>query len=260
MHGQPVIEVRGQGPDLVLLHGWGMHRGVWGNLADQLSSRWRLHLVDLPGHGTSQGQALSPHLQELAALVAAQTPPASWLGWSMGGLISLQAAIDMPAQVDKLVLISTNPSFVQRPHWKDGVDEWVFRGFARDLKSDFRGTLNRFLLLETLGSDTARASLKRLKSELHKGSEPDVHALRSGLSILQETDYTKQLGSIENHALWLAGGRDRLVPPAAQERAASMMSHAVYHRVPGAGHAPFIGHGDECVRHIESFLKQESAT
>ena len=254
MHDRPLIQVKGNGPDLVMLHGWGMHSGVWGQVADQLSDRWRLHLVDLPGHGKSYGMTLSPDLAELAAAVVGQVPSAHWIGWSMGGLISLQAAIDFPAQVNRLVLVATNPSFVTRDHWPEGVDEWVFRDFARGLKKDFRGTLNRFLLLETLGSDTARESLRRLKADLHDGHEPDVHALRSGLSILQDTDYTGELAGIGHETLWLAGGRDKLVPPEAMREAASIMRAGVFHRVPGAGHAPFIGHGADFISQVEAFL------
>jgi pimeloyl-[acyl-carrier protein] methyl ester esterase len=182
------------------------------------------------------------------------------MGWSMGGLISLQAAMDFPQRIERLVLVASNPSFVTREHWPEGVDEWVFRDFARDLKTDFQGTLNRFLLLETMGSDTARESLRRLKADLHNGHVPDIHALRSGLSILQDSDYTGQLAGIDQRTLWLAGGRDKLVPPAAMKRAAGMMPAGVFQRLPGAGHAPFIGHADEFVRQVETFLKGESET
>ncbi len=258
MPGEPVIEVRGSGPDLVMLHGWGMHSGVWGRVADAMARRWRLHLVDLPGHGASNDLQLGPDLGEIAAQIADKTPPAAWLGWSMGGLVALQAAIDRPARVTRLVLVAVNPSFVVRGHWPDGVDETLFTGFAEELKRDFQGTLNRFLVLETLGSDTARDSLRRLKADLHNGRVPDVHALRSGLVILRNTDYTGALPFIRQKALWLAGGRDRLVPPAAVERAASLMPRSRYFRVRGAGHAPFIGHGDEFVAQVESFLEQEA--
>ncbi len=47
------VEIRGAGPDLVLLHGWALHGGMWGPWIDELSRRARLHLIDLPGHGRS---------------------------------------------------------------------------------------------------------------------------------------------------------------------------------------------------------------
>ena len=53
------VEIRGAGPPLVLIHGWGMHSGVFDGLAERLSPRRTLHLVDLPGHGRSRNVATS---------------------------------------------------------------------------------------------------------------------------------------------------------------------------------------------------------
>ncbi len=47
------VETRGQGPDLVLLHGWGLNLRVWDGLADELSKSFRVITMDLPGHGRS---------------------------------------------------------------------------------------------------------------------------------------------------------------------------------------------------------------
>ncbi|ORM63119.1 hypothetical protein HA44_22820 [Mixta gaviniae] len=62
--------------DLVLLHGWGLNAEVWRCIAEPLSAQFRLHLVDLPGFGRSQGfgaltldemaEALLPRLPEKA--------------------------------------------------------------------------------------------------------------------------------------------------------------------------------------------------
>ena len=106
MPGRPVIRVAGDGPDLVMLHGWGMHRGVWGETASALARRYRLHLVDFPGHGEGAGEHLSGDLGELAATVAQQVPPAAWLGWSMGGLVTLQALLEHSAPIHRAVLVA----------------------------------------------------------------------------------------------------------------------------------------------------------
>ena len=52
------IESRGRGPDLVLLHGWGLHGGVFERVAANLEADFCLHLVDLPGHGASRDAKL----------------------------------------------------------------------------------------------------------------------------------------------------------------------------------------------------------
>ena len=43
----------GQGPDLVLLHGWGMNGAVWQQTVESLQPYFRVHVVDLPGYGHS---------------------------------------------------------------------------------------------------------------------------------------------------------------------------------------------------------------
>jgi len=47
------VESHGSGAPLVMLHGWGMHGGIWGGVVDQLAQHCRVLCVDLPGHGYS---------------------------------------------------------------------------------------------------------------------------------------------------------------------------------------------------------------
>ena len=60
------VERFGQGPDLVLLHGWGMNGAVWHGIAQELAAHYRLHLVDLPGFGNSPLQAGTDYTLPLA--------------------------------------------------------------------------------------------------------------------------------------------------------------------------------------------------
>jgi len=87
------IETSGQGPDLVLLHGWAMHSGIWGSVRDSLAQRFRLHLVDLPGHGLSP-MCEPGTLEHLTGIVADILPENCMLGgWSLGGKWGFIAAI-----------------------------------------------------------------------------------------------------------------------------------------------------------------------
>lgn len=47
------FESVGRGPDVVLVHGWGLHGGVWSRVAQALADEFTVHCVDLPGHGHS---------------------------------------------------------------------------------------------------------------------------------------------------------------------------------------------------------------
>ena len=56
------VESVGRGRPLVMLHGWAMHSGLWFPLLPRLIERYRMHLVDLPGHGYSDALVAPPAL------------------------------------------------------------------------------------------------------------------------------------------------------------------------------------------------------
>src|SRR5690242_17210646 len=98
----------GSGPDLVLVHGWGWHGNIWSSVAQRLATRFRVWIPDLPGHGASGevtvAQTLDGWMQAVTECVPAS---AMWIGWSLGGLISLAAAQAQFAA--RLVLLGVTP-------------------------------------------------------------------------------------------------------------------------------------------------------
>jgi pimeloyl-[acyl-carrier protein] methyl ester esterase len=265
------IQIRGAGPPLVLIHGWGMHAGVFDGLAERLSTRHTLHLVDLPGHGRSRSDAIPLTLDACVDAIAADTPSAPWLGWSLGGLLALHAAARIPAQATALVMLCALPCFVRSPDWPYAVDADVFQQFASNLAHDHRATLERFLALETLGSEHAAVELRLLRSQVFVHGEPLPQALVDGLRLLECSDLRATLPQLRVSSLWIAGRRDRLSDWRAMQAAAALAPHrdvqvsrahdaqerppqAHYLRIEGAAHAPFLTHADEVAAAILDFL------
>lgn len=233
-------EVSGSGPDLVLLHGWGMHAGIWADLARELSTQFRVHAVDLPGYG---GSAMcDPYtLDQVAALLARQMPQRCLVcGWSLGGQVALAWAATAPQQVARLALIATTPCFTQRSGWPHAVEADVLRAFAEGLRTDYAGTLKRFLSLQALGDAQAKQVALRLKKSLSVRSEPDLGALGQGLEILLTADLRDRLSAVTQPALVMHGDRDTLTPFAAGEYLSRHLPNARLVKVRGAAHAPFV--------------------
>lgn len=248
------VERRGSGPDLVMIHGWGMHGGIWGSVVEQLAARFTLHLVDLPGHGRSSVPAGVYDLDLLVDTLRSHLPVnADWLGWSLGGRVAIAAAL-AGASIDRLLLVGTTPCFTQRDDWPNGMSLDELDRFATQLRDDYRATLQRFLAVQSRGSADAREELRDLRAALFAHGEPSIAALAGGLTILRDVDLRALLPSIKQSTLVLHGQRDTLAPLAAAEFMAEQIPAARLQVIDGAGHAPFISHRDEFVHAVEAFL------
>jgi pimeloyl-[acyl-carrier protein] methyl ester esterase len=248
------VERVGNGPDLVLLHGWGLHGGLFRPVVEPLSHHFTLHLVDLPGHGRSAMIGGDYTLSAVAKTVAEHLPQdATWLGWSLGGRVALQAAADGHA-IERIILVGTNPCFIQKEGWPHAMPESELLKFADSLKNDYKQTLQRFLAVQSRGSERGREELRALRSELFAHGEPHTAALAGGLEILRSVDLRPLLPTIEQPTLLLHGNRDTLAPMGAAEYTAAQLPHGTLKVISGAGHAPFISHPDEFINAIEEFM------
>jgi pimeloyl-[acyl-carrier protein] methyl ester esterase len=247
------IETQGNGADFVLVHGWAMHSGIFAPLTRELAPKFRLHLVDLPGHGFGRDDGASLDPAECARRIADAVPRAIWLGWSLGGLVAMRAALDLPQRVRGLVLIAASPRFVVGDDWPCGVDPSVFADFGTGLASDYQGTIERFLALEALGSDHARNELRTLKTQVFARGEPALSALSEGLRVLDASDFRGEIPRISEPSLWIAGRRDRLVNSAAMRWAAAQCGGRYVEC--NSGHAPFLGHAESLAATIGEFAE-----
>lgn len=249
------VAVTGQGPALVLLHGWAMHAGIFAPLVRRLRAHCTLYLVDLPGHGLSAPPSQAFTVPLLAAQLAQALPRAVWLGWSLGGLLALELARSRPGQVQGLAMLCSAPRFCRAPDWPLGVEPGLVDALARDLAQDYRATLDRFLGLEAFGSDHAREELRMLRTHMYERGRPDPAVLEQGLALLREADLRDALPALAVPSLWIAGRRDRLVHWRAMQAAAAATPGADFLRVEGAGHAPFLGHAEAVAARLLRFME-----
>lgn len=248
------VETEGSGPDLVLIHGWAMHGGVFAPLMRLLRERFRLHVVDLPGHGFSHDDDARLDPQSCAKTLLDALPRAAWIGWSFGGLVSLHAALMQPEKLRGIVQIATSPRFVATPDWPHGVALDVFAQFEAGLRRDYHATIERFLALEAIGSDDAQAELRDLKTQVFARGEPAVAALECGMQILEAVDLRACIRELAVPNLWIAGRRDRLVPAAAMRWASQQNPRSRFIEI-SSGHAPFVSHAAEVADAIAAFVE-----
>lgn len=248
------VEIVGSGPDLILLHGWGMHSGIWGGVRDELAQKFRVHAVDLPGYGASPACRPYdlPHLvREVAALLPVR---AGVVGWSLGGLVAQCLALECPQQVERLMLVGTSPCFVQRPDWLCGIDAEILHAFAGDLECDYAATLLRFLSLQVRNGENVRTVLKYLRVALFARGVPSAEVLRAGLDILLDNDLRPAVAKLALPLSIVHGERDTLAPADAARWMAAHVEGARLNVIPGCAHAPFLSHPKLFLQEVREFF------
>lgn len=250
------VESIGSGEPLLLIHGWGMHGGVWTDVAQKLASDFQVLSVDLPGFGASAPLPQTDLDGLVQALSEQFAAPLDVLGWSLGGQVALHWARREPDKVRRLVMVTTTPCFAEREDWLFGMAGEVLAKFAAELEQNHAATLRRFIALQLRGSENERELLGLLRERLFSRGEPDMGALRAGLEILRDADLRAELPQIAQPTLLIAGERDKLTPPEASYYLAQSMPSARVVEVAGAAHAPFLSHPDIFVEQVKSFLHE----
>ena len=242
------VDTLGEGPDLVLLHGWAMHSGIWDSVRSQLAKYFRLHLIDLPGHGASPAPWIHgpDSLKNMSEMIMDSLPENSIIcGWSLGGQIAMKLALDLPERINKLFLISTTPSFVQHEDWIWAMEETTLKLFIRNLKQDYTSTLNRFFTLQLSGDVNTISLLKQLRKYIFRERLPDQDGLQIGMHILLTTDLRRSIKNINQPVTLVHGERDVIVHPNAARWLHENLRDSKLNMLPDCGHIPFLSHTDQ---------------
>jgi len=259
MNAQLYSEVNGAGRDVVLLHGWGMHGGLWGQFKSLLSKNFKTHTLDLPGFGFSREMesdfSLNALTEAVENYIESIKKPVSIIAWSLGGLIALNILQRKKINLENLVLVASTPSFTKKQGWDNAMEQSVFDVFSNDLKQDYKKTLKRFLSLQTRGSELAREELRELNQQLNSRGEPNIKALESGLTILSNTDLRS---NDENNiaAMIILGEKDTLIPMSVKNEFEKTFPKSEIIILEKTGHAPFISQPEYCAERIKNFINE----
>lgn len=249
-------------PTLVLLHGWGMNSGVWESLTELLNTDIKCMCIDLPGYGNSNRVEVKPEeytLTFLSEWVEAKLPENTiLLGWSLGGLIAQQIAINHARKLLGLICIASTPKFEETSTWP-GIKPTILELFHRQLSGDHAKTLNRFLAIQMQGiADVSerKNAIRVLSKRLLSKPAPNRELLDAGLSLLSAVDLRGRVHEINVPTLRIYGRLDSLVPYAAIENIKKLhpKSETLIHQK--ASHAPFVTDCEKIYQDIVDFLQR----
>jgi len=193
---------------VIMISGWAHGPDSLQPIADELRREFEVSLRS-PAELASTGNSCSA---VLCSLLKDRTTPSLVLGWSMGGMIAMEAALAAPGMVAGLVLLSSTARFCSTEDYPHGTDPLQLRAMALGLRKDPKNTLGAFFELASDPQPLSRAKISRkIETALHDGIEP----LAAGLNYLAETDLRSRITGLHLPVLLFHGKRDRIIPWAA---------------------------------------------
>lgn len=242
--------------DLVLLHGWGMNRDVWQLLMPELTFAYegKVKSLDLSGFGTAPLIEPPYTLHRACEQIASQLSEQSVLvGWSLGGLCALYIAKHWAEKVSKVILVASSPCFITKLNWQ-GIKPEVLDDFTQQLVTHSDKTVARFLAIQAMGSESAKADVKQLKQLMEQSPPPSELALKAGLEILKQQDFRHTFSQLTQPIAGIFGRLDALVPYKTVRKMQQLHPNFEIAVIDKASHAPFISHKNEFLAALKSML------
>lgn len=235
-----------------------MSAAVFSEIARLLATKFRLLIPDLPGHGNSsppQKNALAEIAADLVHWIAAtEHTPVTLIGWSLGGMLSLEIANQNKLPVDRLVLIGTTPRFTSSDDWLPGLPVIQVRSLARNLKRRFEAALGDFFSLAFAGEEISKERLRAIRNfALRQSSLPDRAVALALLNMLAVQDQREILSDIHQPVLVMHGELDRITPVTAGRYLAESLPQGRFVEFAGVGHSVFLSKPQEAATNIREF-------
>lgn len=222
----------------VLIHGLSETRNVWARQAPFLERSVDVLTYDVRGFGASPTGAADGTVRQMAddlaqLLSAMETGPVWLVGFSMGGVIAQQFAVDFPDLTEGLVLVASSCKVGRAGqeffrHRLDLVTRGGLEALASMNVEDARGCFSS-------ASEQLIAEYQGLRVAAVREVEGYVNACRAMLETRNES-FMESLGAIERPTLVIAGEFDPYCPPRASEMIATAIPKARLKVMPNMGH------------------------
>lgn len=241
---------RGAGPPLLLVHGVMITGDMFEPVLDRFAARHRVIVPDLRGHGRSRTLPPPYTVEQLARdlsrlLDHLDVRSADVLGYSQGGAVVQQLALDDPARCRRLVLACTYAFNTATLREK-------LEGHAAPLLIAALGMKRFAELVIALG--LKRVESRRAEWVVGLIADQDPHLMTAAWKAAMAFDSRPRLGDITCPTLVVAGRRDNAVP----FHHATMLHEGIRGStlavIDDADHALVWTHPDALVRIVEEFL------
>lgn len=219
-------QVVGQGQPVVLIHGVGLNKEMWGGQVVGLADTYQVIVYDMLGHGASPRPPANIDLkgyaeQLLELLDHLHLQKVTVIGFSMGGLIARAFALHFPQRLEALVVL--NSVFNRSEQQRAGVIERTAQAAEHGPDANAEAALSRWFSLEYQGANPAQ--IKALRQTLAE-NDPQGYLTTYSLFATQDMYRAEDLGSLSMPTLIATGELD--------PGSTAQMARQLAQKIPGA--------------------------
>lgn len=249
-------EVFGKGKPVIFLHGWLGSWGLWQETMAAIGKTNRAYALDFWGFGESNDKLTSYHVQDFVDLVSQfmdqmGIQKAPLVGHSMGGTVSLMAALNDPGRIQKVVVIGSpiegkSLSFPLRLAGRRRIAVLLFRNFSffrRSLKKVSPLICKNPLFPDIIDHDLSKTNLESFLNSIHS---------------LNQVDLKPHLEKINIPVLGMYGKRDNIVSPSQYKPLQHGISHSQIEIFSKSGHFIMLEEPKLFIQKLHEFLNQET--
>lgn len=260
------LKISGDGPPLLLLHGWTASHAEWFPYLAELNRHHTVYRWDARGHGghslrTQTPPTVARMARDLRQLLTHyELDGVCAVGHSMGALTLWQYLRDYGSErIGRLCLIDQSPKLLTDDDWRHGIygdfDAARAQRFVSQLEEDFAETVLRLGALglnrrarekyeeNAKGWEKARAWLRQL----------DAKPLIACWQSLTEADYRLVLGEIDVPTLLIYGGESNFYHAATAHYVRDSIPNALLHIYEGTDHSPHQWQRERFTRDLLTF-------
>lgn len=220
-------------PSLLLISGWAFPASAWEPIVHPLEATWQVRVLgaDTVLAGWTPGQ--DPDV--VAGRIRSHLPSSSPCvlgGWSLGGMLALEAAPRLTRELAGVLLISTTPRFCRDETQDWGVPEAAVRAMTAGLRNAPGETLQQFYASSAAPAEPDPLQTARWEQECLRNLE----GLRTGLQYLRSTDLRQQVSCGGLPSVLIHGRSDAIIPDQASRTLGAHLRPSRLELTAHAGH------------------------
>ncbi len=245
---------KGNGNCVVLLHGYLESFEIWNGFADELSKKFRVVAIDLPGHGKSVAFSGEASVEQMAEAVEAvldylKINKAVFIGHSMGGYATLAFAEMWPEMLAGIGLFHS-VSWADLPEKREARDREI--ELVKEGKKNLIINLNIPKGFADNNLEIFKTEVERAKRIASETTEVGIIAALNGMKTRK--DRTFILEKVEVPVFFAIGKKDNYIPIEKLMALTTLPKQKHITLFENSGHMGFIEEKDLAIDEMEIFL------